>query len=173
MAISPSRTTLASSRKRSPKRKSLKPGGESAIWLTKNTSLKMKSSSGFAGQPKKMRRPRAPRSRRSRHEQQHRKDLGKNRSPRFVQLFHWEISCPAYKDLSANARAIYTAIKFRYNGRNNGSIPYSNREAAEELKIGKSTAARAFQELVSHGFIVAEQKGSYFCFMRCALNPRG
>jgi hypothetical protein len=48
----------------------------------------------------------------------HRKDLNRNRPQRFVQLFHWEMDCAAYKDLSANARSIYEQIKRRYNGSN-------------------------------------------------------
>ena len=89
----------------------------------------------------------------------HRKDLNRNRQQRFVQLLHWEMDSAAYKDLSANARSIYEQIKRRYNGSNNGFIVYSVREAARELKVGTSTAKRAFDELQSHGFIVAEQRG--------------
>jgi DNA-binding transcriptional regulator YhcF (GntR family) len=80
---------------------------------------------------------------------------------RFVQLFHWEIKTAAWKDLSATTRALYVEIKARYHGTNNGMIGYSVRQAADDLKISKSTASRAFGELVSHGFIVAEQKGSF------------
>jgi DNA-binding transcriptional MocR family regulator len=67
----------------------------------------------------------------------------------------------AYTHLSANARAIYTEIKRRYNGSNNGFIVYSVRQAADELNIGRSTSARAFRELEAHGFIVAEQRGAF------------
>jgi DNA-binding transcriptional regulator YhcF (GntR family) len=80
---------------------------------------------------------------------------------RFVQLFHWEMKNAAWKDLSATARALYVEIKARYHGTNNGLIGYSVRQAADELKISKATASRAFRALVSHGFIVAEQKGSF------------
>ena len=99
----------------------------------------------------------------------HRKDLNKHRPQRFVQLFHWEMDCAAYKDLSANARAIYEQIKRRYNGSNNGFITYSVRQAADELKIGKSSATRAFDELQDHWFIVAEQRGHF----SWKLNPNG
>ena len=99
----------------------------------------------------------------------HRKDLNKNRLPSFVMLFHWEMDCAAYKDLGANARAVYAAIKRRYNGSNNGFITYSIRQAAEELKIGKSTSALAFDDLQSHGFIVVEQRGHF----HWKINPNG
>ena len=85
----------------------------------------------------------------------------KKTGPRFVQLFHWEMDNAAYKDLSGNARAIYLEIKRRYNGSNNGFIVYSVRQGADDLKIGKSTAARAFIELQTHGFIAAEQRGAF------------
>jgi DNA-binding transcriptional MocR family regulator len=81
--------------------------------------------------------------------------------PRFVQLFHWEMKNAAWRDLSATARALYVEIKARYHGTNNGMIGYSVRKAGEELNISKGTASRAFRELVCHGFIVAEQKGSF------------
>jgi hypothetical protein len=85
----------------------------------------------------------------------------KKSGPRYVQIFHWEMDNAAFRDLTANARWVYIEIKRRYNGSNNGFIVYSVRQAADELKIGKTTAARAFQELETHGFIVAEQRGAF------------
>lgn len=81
--------------------------------------------------------------------------------PKFVQLFHWEMDNPAYRDLSALARGIYLEIKRRYNGSNNGFIVYSVRQAADEFGVSKSTTARAFTELQTHGFIFAEQRGAF------------
>jgi DNA-binding transcriptional MocR family regulator len=43
------------------------------------------------------------------------------------------------------------------------------REAARELKVGTSTAKRAFDALQSHGFIVAEQRGHF----SWKINPNG
>ncbi len=99
----------------------------------------------------------------------HRKDLNGKNLPRYVRLFHWMMDSEAWKDLSGNARAIYLEISKRYNGTNNGQIVYSVRQAADELKIGKSTAARAFDQLESHGFIIAEQRGHF----RWKINPNG
>jgi DNA-binding transcriptional MocR family regulator len=90
----------------------------------------------------------------------HRKDKSKS-PPRYVMINHWVMDTAAWKDISANARAIYLEILKRYNGSNNGRIGYSVRQAAIELKISRTTASRAIKELVSHGFIVAEQKGSF------------
>lgn len=99
----------------------------------------------------------------------HRRDLNGKNLPRYVRLFHWIMDSEAWKDLSANARSIYLEISKRYNGANNGRIVYSVRQAAEELKIGKSTAARAFDALQSHGFIVPEQRGHF----HWKINPDG
>jgi DNA-binding transcriptional MocR family regulator len=80
---------------------------------------------------------------------------------RHVRLYHYMTESPAWKNLGAVARAIYCEISKRYNGTNNGFIVYSIRQAADELKIGTSTAKRAFDELIGHGFIVAEQRGHF------------
>ena len=99
----------------------------------------------------------------------HRKDLNGKNLPRYVRLFHWMMDSEAWKDLSGNARAIYLEISKRYNGTNNGQIVYSLREATRELKIGTSTAKRAFDELQDHGFVVAEQRGHF----HWKINPGG
>jgi hypothetical protein len=89
--------------------------------------------------------------------------------PRYVALFHWMLNSEAWKDLRPAARAIYTEINKRYNGSNNGFITYSVREAQRDVHVSKSTAARAFDELASHGFIVAEQRGAF----HWKINPNG
>jgi hypothetical protein len=69
----------------------------------------------------------------------------------------------AWQSLSATGRAIYIEMAARYAGigTNNGRIPYSVRDAAEALKIGKSTAARELEALQDRGFIVATRKGAF------------
>ena len=96
----------------------------------------------------------------------------KTGQPRFVQLFHWMLNSPAWKDLDANARAIYVELTRRYNGSNNGRIAYSARQAAADLKISKDTAARAFRSLEDHGFIVCEQRGAFHWKVRHASEYR-
>jgi hypothetical protein len=85
------------------------------------------------------------------------------KSARHVRLYHWLTDCAAWKSLNSNARAIYLEIARRYagGGTNNGRIPYSVREAAESLSIGKSTAQRAIADLENRGFIVATQRGAF------------
>jgi hypothetical protein len=62
---------------------------------------------------------------------------------RHVRLYHYMTESPAWNNLGAVARAIYCEISKRYNGTNNGFIVYSIRQAADELKIGTSTAKSA------------------------------
>ena len=82
---------------------------------------------------------------------------------RHVRLYHYMTGSAAWHDLSAVGRAIYCEIARRYAGlgSNNGRIPYSVREAAAELKIGRATASRALTSLVDHGFIVPMKKGAF------------
>lgn len=91
---------------------------------------------------------------------------------RFVQLFHWMLDSPAWKDLDAKARAIYVELTKRYNGSNNGRIGYSARQAAQDLGISKDTAARALRSLERHGFIVVEKRGAFHCKIRHASEYR-
>ena len=65
-----------------------------------------------------------------------------------------------------------TSLERRYNGSNNGLIHYSVREAADELKISKDTAARALRSLEAHGFIVVEKRGAFHCKIRHASEYR-
>jgi hypothetical protein len=64
--------------------------------------------------------------------------------------------------LDGNCRALYVEIARRYRGpnSNNGKIPFSVREAAAMLHIGRSTAQRCFEKLIETGFIrVAKRSG--------------
>jgi DNA-binding transcriptional regulator YhcF (GntR family) len=85
------------------------------------------------------------------------------REKRHVRLYHWLMQTNAWRSLDATGRAIYIEIAARYAGpgSNNGRIPYSVRDAAKTLKIGKSTAARALKQLQERGFIVAITKGAF------------
>ena len=87
---------------------------------------------------------------------------------------HFMLNTPAWKSLDSTARAIYLHMAMRYAGpgSNNGRLPYSVREAAAELKIGKSTAARALNMLIDRGFIVTVQRGAFSLKKRHATEWR-
>ena len=59
-----------------------------------------------------------------------------------------EAALEAGDDADATARAIYVHMAMRYAGpgSNNGRLPYSVREAAAELHIGKSTASSHYAD---------------------------
>ena len=81
--------------------------------------------------------------------------------PRFVMHPHWVLDGEAYRDLRALPRAIYTFLRRRFNGTNNGHINVSVRMIAAELRCSKDSAGKALGVLVDHGFIKCAQKGSF------------
>lgn len=93
---------------------------------------------------------------------------------RHVRLYHWLMHTDAWRSLDATARAVYVEMAARYGGpgSNNGRIPYSVREAAESLRIGKTTAARALDRLQARGFIVPIKKGAFSLKLKHATEWR-
>jgi hypothetical protein len=81
---------------------------------------------------------------------------------RYVNLREYMLASPAWQALDCNSRCLYIELARRYRGpdSNNGKIPYSVREAASALAIGRSTACRCFDRLQELGFIkVAKRSG--------------
>src|SRR5918997_2027782 len=85
-----------------------------------------------------------------------------------IRLYRWLRETAAWQSLEVTDRALYIELLGRYGGpgTNNGRIPYSVREAAEALHIGKSTAAQSFQRLQERGFIALAKKGGFTCKVR-------
>ena len=84
-------------------------------------------------------------------------------APRHVRIYHTTLKTDAWKSLDAVARALYIEILSRYRGpgSNNGRIPYSIREGAAALRIGKTKSSVGLQALQKRGFIVATTKGGF------------
>ena len=76
-------------------------------------------------------------------------------------LYAWFVNCAAWRSLSPDSRALYLEIRCRYNGRNNGRIPMSHREAETLINRSNKPVAAAFVELQDKGFIRAITKGSF------------
>lgn len=72
---------------------------------------------------------------------------------RFVQLPEYILATEAWLYLKPGPRALYIELKRRYNGRNNGEIYLSHRDAARALNVHFNTVGSYFRELESHGFI--------------------
>jgi len=80
---------------------------------------------------------------------------------RYVALRYWLLQSQAWRSLPGNARALYIELAARYNGSNNGRIPYSEREAVAAVHISKSTAGRLLKILEDRGFIVCTKRGAF------------
>lgn len=86
-----------------------------------------------------------------------------DKAPRHVRLHHWMMETAAWQSLSPVDRALYVELASRYNGpgTNNGRIPYSVREAAHRLHIGKTNASGSFARLQERGFIIVMREGKF------------
>ena len=87
--------------------------------------------------------------------------LQRHKPERYVKLRYWLLDSPAWQSLPGNARALYVQMAQRYNGSNNGRIPYSVREAAGVLNVSQGMAVYLFDVLQDRGFIVRTKRGIF------------
>ena len=85
----------------------------------------------------------------------------RSKGQRFIQLYEWEMSCPAYRHLSAYGRALLIEFRRLYYPGNNGKIAMSVRKAGKLLNCSKDTAAKYIRELEEKGWIRLVDKGSF------------
>jgi|SRR5262245_42225260 len=83
------------------------------------------------------------------------------KSERFLRLPHSLLHSLEWRTLSVTERAAFIEVAGRYNGRNNGAIPYSTRELQRELRIRRTKACRIFQVLEEKGHLVCYKRGSF------------
>ncbi|MEN5277434.1 hypothetical protein ABE527_10825 [Brucella sp. TWI432] len=86
---------------------------------------------------------------------------GRSNSSPYLQLHRWFLDCDAWRSLSVYARCLYIEIKRRYNGKNNGAISMSYREAEELVGCSNKPIPMAFRDLIERGFIKQERRGSF------------
>ena len=88
---------------------------------------------------------------------------GPRNKGRYVALQEYMLASTAWQSLDGNCRALYVELARRYRGpnSNNGKIPFSVREAAGALHIGRSTAQRCFERLTGNGFIRIGKKSGF------------
>lgn len=72
---------------------------------------------------------------------------------RHVQLPEWLQASEAWATMKPGPRALYIEMKRRFNGRNNGAIILSHRDAAKALNVNRNTVGAYFEELQARGFI--------------------
>jgi DNA-binding transcriptional regulator YhcF (GntR family) len=99
----------------------------------------------------------------NRHEYHQRTRKDSRSRGRFVSLTEYMLASAAWQALDGNSRALYVELARRYRGpnSNNGRIPFSVREAAAALPIGRSTAQRCFERLQELGFIKIGKRSGF------------
>lgn len=76
---------------------------------------------------------------------------------RHVQLPEWIQQTEAWATLKPGPRALYIELKRRFNGRNNGRIFFSHRDAAKAVNVHRNTVGQYFDELERRGLIRMEK----------------
>ncbi|OYX72934.1 MAG: hypothetical protein B7Y81_04240 [Caulobacter sp. 32-67-35] len=97
---------------------------------------------------------------------------GRSKTGSFVMLQRFMMDSPAWGDLTPAARSIYLEVAKLYNGRNNGFIALSVRDAAERCRVNKDTAAKSLALLQGHGFIECVTPGGFSRKIRHATEWR-
>jgi DNA-binding transcriptional MocR family regulator len=93
----------------------------------------------------------------------HRKDANGNKiaNDSHARFYPWEHRSAAFRSLTPNAVRLLLELKMLFNGRNNGTLFLSVREAARRIGVGKNQAAQAFADLRDRGFLRANAIGSF------------
>ena len=92
---------------------------------------------------------------------------------RYTRLEHGLLESAAYHALSPNARSLLTQMATLENGKNNGLIWLSVRDAAARMGVANlRSAAAAFDQLQDLGFIVCT-KQAHFLVRRLKHQGRG
>lgn len=86
---------------------------------------------------------------------------GRNKHTRFVRLEHALLNSDAWLKLPLVARVIFIHLEKRYNGRNNGEISFSCREAAKEAGCGVNSAHNHLRALQRHGLVIRTADGLF------------
>ncbi|MGO6830240.1 hypothetical protein ACC732_18570 [Rhizobium ruizarguesonis] len=84
-----------------------------------------------------------------------------SKGERFFQMHQWLLDSDAWKATNVYERALYMELKQRYNGRNNGEIALSRREAEAAMNCSDKPVISAFRGLLEKGFIKVATRGSF------------
>ena len=79
---------------------------------------------------------------------------------RHVQLHESFQVTEAWATLKPGPRALYIELKRRYNGRNNGQLILSHRDAAAAINVNRNTVGGYFDELEQRG-LIAKTRGAF------------
>lgn len=78
---------------------------------------------------------------------------GKAGAPQFIQFFYYMIDHEAFRTLSPSAVVVFIALRRKYNGANANDLSLTYSELHDNYGLATATSARAFKQLVEHGFI--------------------
>jgi hypothetical protein len=87
---------------------------------------------------------------------------GRSKTEQYIYVPYGFLKSKAWHSLSGGAVKIFWELRIKYNGFNNGRLSLSCQNAADTLKLSKSTVSRAFRELEDKGFIIKTTQG-VFC----------
>jgi hypothetical protein len=79
----------------------------------------------------------------------------------FIKLERDLVRNETWQNLSAGARALLIEIWSWHNGKNNGSVRYSVRQAEASLRCTRKTAIKRFRELEDARLIEATERGGF------------
>ncbi|MCO6390546.1 hypothetical protein GTW25_05835 [Aliihoeflea aestuarii] len=91
---------------------------------------------------------------------------------KFIMIDAYIIRSAAWQALTANDRATYLELKWRYDGLNNGRIGLGERELAASLHFGRDTGRRSLKNLVEKGFAVKSKASGFNVKSRMATEWR-
>ena len=97
---------------------------------------------------------------------------GRSKSEPFLKLTWFMLESPAWRSLTPAERAAYIELAKLYNGRNNGWLALSIRDAADRCRINKDTAAKSLAALQTAGFIECVTPGGFTRKVRHATEWR-
>lgn len=90
----------------------------------------------------------------------------------FVRLDGFMLDSAAWCSLTPAERVVYVELRRRYNGKNNGLIALSVRDAADRCNINKDTARKALSRLQERGFTECVTPGGFSLKLRHATEWR-
>ena len=80
----------------------------------------------------------------------------------YLALPYFMARSDVFRSLTGPALKVWIELRTRFNGHNNGKVSLSLGEAADLLHMSKSTAKRAFDELVAKGFLRLKTLGHWY-----------
>ncbi len=86
---------------------------------------------------------------------------GRRKTPRFIMIRHSIMDTPAWRDLTGVAVKLLLHVVKLHNGSNNGRLALTEQQAADTIGVSRNTASRAFEELMSHGFLSVTERSAF------------